>query len=121
MCLPMMSWAQGQLTAYYAKVDIENYVKGQLIVDTNDPINRMVDFNKSLFRYEGDAGDEQGYYILFDKSQITVKEYQMSPLPVKLVRGGASFQSHDGFARQCAQSSLHDGLPGGGMVSPRGL
>ena len=97
MCLPMMLWAQGQLTAYYAKVDIENYVKGQLIVDTNDPINRMVDFNKSLFRYEGDAGDEQGYYILFDKSQITVKEYQMSPLPVKLVRGGASFQSRDGF------------------------
>lgn len=97
MCLPMMLWAQGQLTAYYAKVDIENYEKGQLIVDTNDPINRMVDFNKSLYRYEGDEGDEQGYYILFDKSQITVKKYQMSPLPVKLVRGGATFQSRDGF------------------------
>ncbi len=58
MCLPMLSLAQGQLTAYYANVDIENYQKGQLIVDTNDPINRMVDFNKSLYRYEGDEGDE---------------------------------------------------------------
>ena len=97
MCLPMLSLAQGQLTAYYANVDIENYQKGQLIVDTNDPINRMVDFNKSLYRYEGDEGDEQGYYSLFDKSQITVKEYQMSPLPVKLVRNGATFQSREGF------------------------
>jgi hypothetical protein len=97
MCLPMMLWAQGQLTAFYAKVDIENYEKGQLIVDTNDPINRMVDFNKSLYRYEGDEADEEGYYSLFDKSQITVKKYQMSPLPVSLVRNGATFQSREGF------------------------
>lgn len=97
MCLPMMLWAQGQLTAYYAKVNIENYEKGQLIVDTNDPINRMVDFNKLLYRYEGDEADEEGYYSLFDKSQITVKKYQMSPLPVSLVRNGATFQSREGF------------------------
>ena len=59
MCLPLMLWAQGQLTAYYANVDIEDFVKGQLIVDTNDPINRMVDYNKSLYKYEGDeSGDE---------------------------------------------------------------
>lgn len=97
MCLPLMLWAQGQLTAYYANVDIEDFVKGQLIVDTNDPINRMVDYNKSLYKYEGDESGDEVYYSLFDKSQVTVKTYQMSPLPVELVRNGAAFQSREGF------------------------
>lgn len=102
MCLPMMLWAQDLLTAYYAKVEIVDngigwgYAKGQLIVDTNDPMNRMVDYNKSQYRYESGESEEM-YYYLFDKSQVTVKVYQMSPLPVTLVRNGATFQSFEGF------------------------
>lgn len=97
MCLPMMLWAQGQLTAYYANVDIEDYEKGQLIVDTNHPINRMVEYNNSQYKLEGDDSADEVYYTLFDKSQVTVKKYQMSPLPVTLVRNGAAFQSREGF------------------------
>ena len=45
MSLPFVLSAQGKLTAYYANTAFGDYQEGQLIVDTNDPINRMVDFN----------------------------------------------------------------------------
>ena len=96
MSLPLMLCAQGKLTAYYADVAFGDYQQGQLIVDTNDPLNRMVDHNKSEYKYEGD--DSGGYYSqLIPKSQVSVKEYQMTPLPVELVRDDAIFVSNDGF------------------------
>ena len=96
MSLPFVLSAQGKLTAYYANTAFGDYQEGQLIVDTNDPINRMVDFNESQFKYEGD--ESGGYYSqLIPKSQVTVKEYQMTPLPVELVRDDAIFVSNDGF------------------------
>ena len=96
MSLPLALCAQGKLTAYYADVAFGDYQQGQLIVDTNDPFNRMVDYNKSEYKFEGD--DSGGYYSkLIPKSQVTVKEYQMSPLPVELVRDDAIFVSNDGF------------------------
>lgn len=96
LLLPMLLSAQGKLTAYYAKVAFGDYKKGQLIVDTNDPFNRMVNYNKKKFKYEGD--DSGGYYSsLMLKSQVTVKEYQMSPLPVDKIGQQATFRSSDGY------------------------
>ena len=95
--LPMMLCAQGKLTAYYANDAFGDYQKGQLIVDTNDPLNRMVDYSKTKFKYEGDDSGEY-YSHLILKSQVTVKEYQMTPLPVELVQDDATFVSGDGFA-----------------------
>lgn len=95
MCLPLMLCAQGKLTAYYANCDFDKYTKGQLIVDSNDPINRMVDYSTTKYKYEGDDTGEY-YSSLILKSRVTVKQYQMSPLPVELVKGGATFVSPDG-------------------------
>lgn len=91
----MMLCAQGKLTAYYANCDFDNYTQGQLIVDTNDPINRMVDYSTTKYKYEGDDTGEY-YSSLILKSRVTVKQYQMSPLPVELVKDGATFVSKDG-------------------------
>ena len=64
------------LTAYYAKTAFGDYKQGQLIVDTNDPFNRMVKHNKSTYKYEGNDGGEN-YSKLIRKSQVTVKQYKM--------------------------------------------
>ena len=95
VCLPVLLHAQGKLTAYYANEDFDDYKKGQLIVDTNDPLNRMVDYSQTKYKYEGDDSGEY-YSKLILKSRVTVKEYQMSPLPVELVRDDATFVSQDG-------------------------
>ena len=93
--MPLLMNAQGKLTAYYANEDFDDYKQGQLIVDTNDPLNRIVDYNNTKFKYEGDDSGEY-YSKLILKSRVTVKEYQMSPLPVELVRDDATFVSQDG-------------------------
>lgn len=95
LCMPVLLNAQGKLTAYYANEDFDDYKKGQLIVDTNDPLNRIVNYDKTNFKYEGDDSGEY-YSTLILKSRVTVKEYQMSPLPVELVRDDATFVSQDG-------------------------
>lgn len=96
LCLPVMLYAQGKLTAYYANVAFGDYQEGQLIVDTNDPFNRIVDYSQTKFKYEGDDSGEY-YSHLILKSNVTVKEYQMSSLPVELVKDDATFVSKDGF------------------------
>lgn len=96
LCLPMLVHAQGKLTAYYASEAFGDYQKGQLIVDTNDPINRMVDYSKTKYKYEGDDTGEY-YSSLILKSHVTVKEYQMSPLPVEMVKNDATFVTSDGY------------------------
>lgn len=94
--LPMLLCAQGKLTAYYANDAFGDYQKDELIVDTNNPINRIVDYSKTKFKFEGDdTGEYYSHLIL--KSQVTVKEYQMDPLPVELVQDDATFVSSDGF------------------------
>ena len=96
LCVPMLLHAQGKLTAYYANEAFDDYRKGQLIVDTNDPINRMVNYSQTKFKYEGDDSGEY-YSKLILKSHVTVKEYTMSPLPVDMVKDDATFVSRDGY------------------------
>ena len=96
LSVPMLLFAQGTLTAYYAKANFSHYKKGQLIVDTNDPINRMVKYSKTKYKYEGDnTGVYYSERIL--KSNVIVKTYKMSDLPVALVCDGAIFRSDDGY------------------------
>ena len=96
LCMPALLHAQGMLTAYYASEDFGDYRKGQLIVDTNDPINRMVDYSKTKYKYEGDDSGEY-YSHLILKSQVTVKQYMMTQLLVEMVRDDATFVSRNGF------------------------
>ena len=96
LCLPVMLSAQGKLIAYYANADFGDYKKGQLIVDNNDPFNRIVNHNQTKYKIEGDDSGEY-YSHLILKSHVTVKEYEMTPLPVEMVQNGATFVSSDGY------------------------
>ena len=96
VCMPALLHAQGVLTAYYASEDFGDYRKGQLIVDTNDPINRMVDYSQTKYKYEGDDSGEY-YSKLILKSRVTAKQYMMTPLPIEKVQDDATFVSRNGF------------------------
>ncbi len=96
LCLPMLLSAQDTLTAYYYKYTTSDHKAGTLIVDTNDPVNRMVNYNKTKYKFEGDDTGEY-YSSLILKSQVTVKTYEMSPLPVEKIGKRAIFRSTDGY------------------------
>ena len=90
----------GTLTAYYATEDFavgENqYKSGQLICDSNDPINRIVDLNANAYKYEGDEGGET-YSWELPKSKVKKVTYKMSQLPVSMVGEKAVFKSKQGL------------------------
>ena len=91
----------GTLTAYYAKEEIQfeewlEYKKGQLICDSNDPINRIVELDKDNYKYEGDEGG--GYYsYIIPKSKVEKRTYTMSQLPVSMIGDRKEFVSKDGL------------------------
>ena len=94
----------GKLTAYYANKDFGEYTKGKLIVDSNDPINRIVNLNATKYKYEGD--DTGAYYsseIL--KSDVTVKAYTMNELPVSFIGDGMLFVSEEGDTAKIFKSN----------------
>lgn len=84
-----------KLVAYYAKESFDNYKKGQLIVDSNDPINRIIEHSPSMWKYEGDDTGVY-YYSLIPKSKVERKEYEMCELPISEVIDGATFVSEEG-------------------------
>lgn len=87
------------LTAYYAYRDFSangtEYKKGQLIVDTNDPLNRMVSLNATSYKYEGDDTGEY-YSWKIPKKNVTVQSYAMSELAVSALGEGVVFVADDG-------------------------
>ena len=96
----------GTLSAYYAKEDIEHFKKGQLICDSNDPINRIVDYNTTHYKYEGD--DTGVYYSYFlPKSKVDKKTYTMYQLPVALIGKRAVFVSNEGDSAKIFQSNIN--------------
>ncbi|MDO4512243.1 MAG: hypothetical protein Q4B68_10565 [Bacteroidales bacterium] len=97
----------GVLKAYYAKVDFQGYHKGQLIVDTNDPINRMVSKNATTWKYEGNETGEY-YSHLLPKKNVTVKIYKMHQLTVQSVGKKAVFRSKEGKEIRIFLSHLGD-------------
>ena len=96
----------GTLNAYYAKEDIEDFKKGQLICDSNDPINRIVDYNTTHYKYEGDDTGEYYSYLL-PKSKVDKKTYTMYQLPVALIGKRAVFVSNEGDSAKIFQSNIN--------------
>ena len=89
----------GTLTAYYATADFHagetEYKKGQLICDSNDPLNRIVEKDAGNYMYEGD--DTGAYYSwLLPKSKVEKKTYTMNLLTVGNVGKNAVFQAKNG-------------------------
>lgn len=89
----------GTLTAYYAKEDFSadelEYKKGQLICDSNDPMNRIVEENTDNYKYEGNDGGE-GYSWLLPKSKVEKKTYTMNQLTASAIGDKAYFVADDG-------------------------
>lgn len=100
----------GTLTAYYAKEnfnagDIE-YKKGQLICDSNDPINRVVEQDDEYYKYEGDDTGEY-YSWLLPKSKVEKKTYTMNQLSVENVGLKANYVSEDACAARIFWSTIN--------------
>ena len=85
----------GTLTAYYAKKSFEYFKVGDLIVDSNDPINRIIPYNQTYWKYEGDNTGEY-YSSNIKKENVIVKKWEMNELPVSLVKNGATFVAKSG-------------------------
>ena len=89
----------GDMTAYYATESIFSkvfdYSEGQLICDSNDPMNRIVDLNATYFKYEGDDTGEY-YSSNIPKSKVRKEIYEMNLFPVKLVGDRCTFKSAEG-------------------------
>jgi len=85
----------GTLTAFYAKNALKDFRTGELIVDSNDPINRIVSYDQNYWKYEGDDTGEY-YSSNIPKSKVTVKTWEMNDLPVSMVKNGATFVATSG-------------------------
>ncbi len=99
----------GVLTAYYAEEDFTaidmEYKKGQLICDSNDPINRIVEQGYS-YKYEGD--ETGGYYShLLPKSKVKKVTYTMNQLPDSMFNGNAIFKSEQGFTAKLFKADIN--------------
>lgn len=93
----------GTLTAYYAKMNFRtngrSYKKGQLICDSNDPINRIVGLNKTSYKYEGDDTGEYYKYII-PRARVEKRTYTMNQLPTSSIGNRAVFVAKDGKKAQ---------------------
>lgn len=101
----------GTLTAYYATEDFKcndglEYKKGQLICDSNDPINRIVESDAYNYKYEGDDTGEY-YSWLLPKSKVEKKIYKMNQLEVKDVGKGIKFVSSEGLVARIFWSNIN--------------
>ena len=90
----------GTLTAYYATeafaVGDHQYKKNQLICDSNDPLNRIVNYNAKSYKYEGDDGGEY-YSWLLPKQKVKKVTYTMNKLPASMIGDRAPFKSKEGL------------------------
>jgi len=89
----------GTLTAYYAIEDFSanerEYKKGELICDSNDPMNHISDEDESNYRYTGDDGGDE-YSWLLPKSKVEKKVYTMNQLAPSDIDGKAYFVAENG-------------------------
>lgn len=100
----------GKLTAYYAKEDFNagffNYKKGQLICDSNDPINQIVEQDADNYLYEGDEGGGD-YSWLLPKSKVEKRTYTMNQLSTENVGKKAVFVAENGCVARIFWSSIN--------------
>jgi hypothetical protein len=89
----------GTLTAYYAKEDFSanerEYKKGELICDSNDPLNQVSDEDENNYRYTGDDGGDE-YSWLLPKSKVEKRTYKMNQLSPSDIDGKAYFVAENG-------------------------
>ena len=99
----------GLLTAYYALEDFNaedsEYKKGQLICDSNNPLNRIVDKDADNYKYEGDDGGEL-YSWLLPKSKVEKKTYTMNQLTASDIGDKAYFVAENGCVARIFWSNI---------------
>ena len=100
----------GTLTAYYAVTDLDlgdtHYLKGELICDSNDPINRIVEYDANTYKYEGDeSGGEYSYLI--SKSKVRVETFPMSQLPVRRIGKKTVFRNEFGYELKIFKAGIN--------------
>ena len=102
----------GSLTAYYALEDFKTsgieYKKGQLICDTNNPIDRIVDEDADNYRYEGDENSDGGYSWILPKSKVEKKTYTMNQLTASDIGNKAIFVAENGYVAQIFWSNINE-------------
>ena len=96
----------GTLTAYFANEDLKmelgeletemEYKKGDLICDSNDPINRIVEEDSDNYKYEGDDTGEY-YSFVVPKSKVEKRTYTMSQLPTAMIGERKEFVAENGL------------------------
>ena len=102
----------GTLKSYYAKNDIAitdysvHYEQGQLICDSNDPINRIIEVDDYNYKYEG---DETGTYYsyLIPKAEVILKEYTMFQLTTNDIGNKSIFVSDEGLKIKIFRSNIN--------------
>jgi len=91
----------GMLTAYYAAETIElnyrEYQKGQLIWESNDPNNRIVEADEANYKYVVSVGCEVDCDYKLPKSKVYTKTYEMNELTAENVGYKAVYKSEDGL------------------------
>ena len=83
-----------------------NYKQGQLICDSNDPINRNVEVDDYNYKYEGDETDTY-YSYLIPKAEVTKKEYMMSQLTTNDIGNKSIFVSDEGRKIKIFRSKIN--------------
>ena len=100
----------GTLKAYYAKKDIRIsellYKQGELICDSNDPIDRIVEVDDYNYKYEGDDTGEY-YSFLIPKAEVTKKEYTMCHLTTNKIGNKSIFVSDEGDTVKIFRSNIN--------------
>jgi len=101
----------GVLTAYYATESYTDgngmeYKKGQLVCDSNDPLNRIVEADSKNYRYEGDDTGEN-YSWLIPKSKLKKVTFKMNELSYADVDGNATFVSANGCVARIFFSKIN--------------
>lgn len=100
----------GTLTAYYAlenfKAGDEEYKKGQLICDSNDPMNIIVSEDEDNYKYKGDNTGEE-YSWMLPKSKVEKKTYTMNQLTAFDIGDKAYFVAENGCMARIFWSNIN--------------
>ena len=94
----------GTLTAYYATEDIydapsdRHIKKGDLISDSNDEFNSVVDYDADNYKFEPEEAEDGNVYgaFIFPKSKAEKKVFTQNQLTTELVGNKIVFKDKDG-------------------------
>ncbi len=91
----------GVLTAYYAAETFElnymNYPKGQLVWETNDTTNKLVETDGDNYKFVLGEGCEEDCDYILPKAKLYTKTYEMNELTTENIGPAAEFRTEDGL------------------------